>query len=192
MSAVWGKSFIAFAGPGYAKPSESMRVDESEAAAILSGLQEQEWLAAVWTGSDRQVDYRICNARRGWTSALFHQHRIVGFYHGSYLWIAAPHRALGLSIPLILVAAAHRGGTCMPPGVTYQGYTAIGLAAHRAAYHQAILMAQSKARPLSIQSCSRVNAAVPQAHGTSPIPYQEQPTPKAGILPWTWLDFENA
>lgn len=189
MSAVWKKSFIAFVGPGYAKPSEQMQVDDSEASAILAALHAQIWLEAAWTGSGRQLGYRICNARREWTSALFHGDRIVGFYHGSYLWIAAPHRAQGLSTPLILAAADHRGGSCMPPGVGYQGYTAIGLAAHRAAYRHAIQQAQRTGRLILIRPSKLIEAP---ASGAAAVPPHEAAQRNESMASLTWFDLESA
>lgn len=148
MNAIWKKSFAEFAGPGCEYPSETVRLGASEAKAILAELPALHWLAPVWSGSGRQRGYRICNAAGTWSTALFVDEQIVGFYHGSYLWIASAHRATGLSIPLILAAAGHRGGRCMPPDVVFQGYTAASLAAHRAAHSHAVLTALAEGLPV--------------------------------------------
>jgi len=148
MSTAWEKRFTDFAGPGSHYPSQTVRIRENEGQAILAELQSLKWQTPGWHGNGRQLGYRICNATDTWTTALFFGAEIVGFYHGSYLWIAAPHRGIGLSTPLILSAASHRGGSCMPPGIVFQGYTANGLAAHRAAHSHAILTALAEGRPV--------------------------------------------
>lgn len=127
------KTFRAFAGPGIDHPSTAMRVDDDEAAAILADLSQADWSAPIHVDSGR-AGYVIHHARQGCVTALFGADSIVGFYAGSYLWIAREHRGLGLSTPLILAAAEQRGGTVLPPGVVLQGYTPAGLAAHRAAF----------------------------------------------------------
>lgn len=116
-----------------------MRVSDDEAASLLAGLAGLAWQAPL-TDLGR---YTICQATTSYSSALFRDGRIVGFYHGSYLWIGAHHRGAGLSTPLILAAAQQRGGGCLPPGVVQQGYSRAGLAAHRAAHHSAIKSAQA-------------------------------------------------
>lgn len=116
-----------------------MRVSDDEAASLLAGLAGLAWQAPL-TAPGR---YTICQATTGYSSALFRDGHIVGFYHGSYLWIGAHHRGAGLSTPLILAAAQQRGGGCLPPGVVQQGYSRAGLAAHRAAHHSAIKAAQA-------------------------------------------------
>lgn len=132
---------MAFAGPGIAHPSDSLRVGEDEAASILANLATSEWSPPVHIGTCRHAGYRIHHARDACITALFSAAGIVGFYAGSYLWIARQHRGRGLSTPLILAAAEQRGGTIMPPGVVLQGYTTVGLAAHRAAHTHAVLTA---------------------------------------------------
>lgn len=121
-----------------------MRVSDDEAASLLARLAGLAWQAPL-TDLGRHT---IRQATTGYSSALFRDGRIVGFYHGSYLWIAARQRGAGLSIPLILAAAEQRGGGCLPPGVVQQGYSRAGLAAHRAAHHSAIKSA--KARGLAV------------------------------------------
>jgi len=168
MNAIWKKSFTDFAGPGCEYPSETVRLGESEAKAILAELTTQLWQAPVWTGSGRQLGYRICNATTAWSTALFVDQQIVGFYHGSYLWIASAHRACGLSIPLILAAAGHRGGRCMPPDVVFQGYTAASLAAHRAAHCHAVLTALAEGQPVPAE-------VIAELHGAEQLPMENQP-----------------
>lgn len=163
MNAIWKKSFTDFAGPGCQYPSETMRLDESEASSILADLPTQQWQAPVWTGSGKQLGYRICHAAKASSTALFAAEQIVGFYHGSYLWIASAHRTCGLSIPLILAAASQRGGICMPPGVVFQGYTAISLAAHRAAHRHAIRQALAEGLPVP-------PAVLAEQHSTEQLP----------------------
>jgi len=128
------KTFRAFAGPGIDHPSATLRVDDDEAAAILGDLDGVEWSAPVYVGSGRHAGYVIHHAHQKSVTALFAADGIVGFYAGSYLWIAPEHRGRGLSTPLILAAAARRGGTVLPPGIVVQGYSPAGLAAHRAAF----------------------------------------------------------
>lgn len=144
MTAPWQRSFPAFAGPGIAHPSNSLRVSDGEAASILAKLATSAWSAPVHIGAGRHAGYTIRHAREASTTALFSAERIVGFYAGSYLWIAGKHRGIGLSTPLILAAAEQRGGTIMPPGVVLQGYTPAGLAAHRAAHTHAVLTALAR------------------------------------------------
>lgn len=138
MTAIWQKSFSEFAGPGIHHPSDAMRVSEQEAATIIADLAGRTWWMPVMSGAGRHRGYSVCHARDGYVTALFGAEGIVGFYAGSYLWIARQHRGRGLSTPLILAAAEHRGGTVLPPGVVFQGYSAPGLAAHRAAHRYAM------------------------------------------------------
>jgi len=119
-----------------------MRVSDDEAASLLKHLTGLTWQAPQ-TALGRLT---IRQATTGYSSALFQDERIVGFYHGSYLWIAARQRGAGLSIPLILAAAEQRGGGCLPPGIVQQGYSRAGLAAHRAAHCSAIRTAQAQGR----------------------------------------------
>jgi len=141
MTAPWQKTFSAFAGPGIDHPSDSMRVSDDEAAARLADFGRLEWSAPVYVGAGRHAGYAIHHARDACVTALFDADGVVGFYAGSYLWIAGDHRGAGLSIPLILAAAEHRGGSVLPPGVVVQGYSRAGLAAHRAAYDHVALSA---------------------------------------------------
>ena len=145
MTAPWQRSFLDFAGPGIDHPSDTLRVTDDEAADILAKLAALAWSPQLPGGllqnSLRNPGYTIRHAREGFNTAMFRVGRIVGFYAGSYLWIAAESRGKGLSTPLILAAAEQRGGSIMPPGVVLQGYTPAGLAAHRKAHRQAILNA---------------------------------------------------
>ncbi|NTV71175.1 MAG: hypothetical protein HGA71_13655 [Azonexaceae bacterium] len=147
MTAPWQRSFLEFAGPGIDRPSDTLRVTEDEAADILAKLAIQAWSAQLPAGSLQNSGYTIRHTRAGFNTALFRVGRIVGFYAGSYLWIAAEYRGKGLSTPLILAAAEQRGGSIMPPGVILQGYTPAGLAAHRKAHRQAILEATERVIP---------------------------------------------
>jgi hypothetical protein len=79
---------------------------------------------------------------------LFDGDGVVGFYAGSYLWLAREHRGIGLSTPLILAAAEQRGGTVLPPGVVMQGYCRAGLVAHRTAHRHAVTMAIAAGLPV--------------------------------------------
>jgi len=146
------RTFAAFAGPGIDFPSKTMRVTEDEAKAILHSLDGLEWLTEHSANTVKRSGFRICNATASWTTALFHGDAIIGFYAASYLWIAKPWRGMGLSIPLILAAADHRGGRVLPPGVVSQGYTLAGLAAHFAAYQQSMLLAPADDRQHACRS----------------------------------------
>jgi len=148
MTAPWQNTFRAFAGPGIDHPSSAMRVDDDEAAVILADLAQVEWSAPAHVGSGRQAGYAIHHAHQGCVTALFGADGIVGFYAGSYLWIASEHRGLGLSTPLILAAAGQRGGSVLPPGVIVQGYTRAGLVAHRRAHRHAVLAAHAAGLPV--------------------------------------------
>lgn len=151
MTAPWQRSFLEFAGPGIDRPSDSLRVTDDEAADILARLAPLAWSpqlpARLSQNSLRNAGYTLRHSREGFNTAIFRVGRIVGFYAGSYLWIAAEHRGKGLSTPLILAAAEQRGGSIMPPGVILQGYTPAGLAAHRKAHSQAILDATERVIP---------------------------------------------
>lgn len=144
----WQRTFRAFAGPGIDHPSDMMRVTEAEARTILARLAAQEWLAPVHAGVGRHAGYTVSNATSGCCTALFHDDTAIGFYAESYLWIAREHRGRGLSTPLILAAAEQRDGTTLPAGVVFQGYTAAGVAAHRAAHSHAILTAVAGGLPV--------------------------------------------
>jgi len=148
MTAPWQKTFRAFAGPGIDHPSDSMRVTDAEAAARLANLASLAWSAPVHVGFGRHDGYSICHAREACVTALFGADGIVGFYADSYLWIARAHRGIGLSTPLILAAAEQRGGTVLPPGVVVQGFSSVGLAAHRVAHGHAVLTAIAAGRPV--------------------------------------------
>lgn len=156
--APWQRTFAAFAGRGIERPSDMMRVTESEARSLRAGLAALDWLAPVYAGAGRHAGYTVRNAAKTYTdtdtysTALFHAGAIVGFYAGSSLWIARGHRKLGLSTPLILAAAGQRGGSILPPGVVLQGYTPAGVAAHRAAHGHAVLsaLAEGLAVPLAV------------------------------------------
>lgn len=148
MTAPWQKTFRAFAGPGIDHPSDSMRVEDGEAAAIRAELAGAAWSAPVHVGFGRHDGYSICHAREACITALFGADGIVGFYAGSYLWIARDHRGVGLSTPLILAAAEQRGGSVLPPGVVVQGFTLAGLLAHRAAHSHAVRSAIAAGRPV--------------------------------------------
>lgn len=146
--APWQRTFRAFAGPGVDFPSEMMKVSAREAAAIRTDLVAQKWLLPVHVGEGRHAGYTVCNSADSWSSALFLDGIMVGFYAGSSLWIAKAHRDFGLHIPLILEAAEHRGGTVLPPGIVSQGYTAEGIAAHRSAHRHAIATALAQGLPV--------------------------------------------
>jgi len=140
-NAPWQRTFAAFAGHGIHQPSDMMRVTESEARTLLARLACLDWQAPVYAGAGRHAGYSVRNATQTCASALFHTGQIVGFYAGSSLWIAKEQRGLGLSTPLILAAAGQRGGSILPAGVVFQGYTAAGVAAHRSAHSHAVLTA---------------------------------------------------
>lgn len=148
MNHVWERTFASFAGPGIYFPAEMMRITESEAKAIVAGLTEIKYLEGQPADSANPCRFSIGNAAEAWTTLLVHGDAIIGFYSGSYLWINKSYRGLGLSTALILTAARHRGGKALPPGVVSQGYTAAGLAAHRAAYRQSVLTAQAEGLPV--------------------------------------------
>jgi hypothetical protein len=149
MTAPWQKTFRAFAGPGIDHPSDSMRVSDDEAAARLADFGRLEWSAPVYVGAGRHAGYAIHHARDACVTALFDADGIVGFYAGSYLWIAGDHRGAWLSTPLILAAAEHRGGSVLPPGVVVQGYSRAGLVAHRTAHRHAVTTAIAAGLPVA-------------------------------------------
>lgn len=148
MSSIWEKSFAEFAGPGIHHPSDSMRVDHDEAALIVADLAAREDVPTILCPIGRHRGYAVGHVAGAPHSLLLAEKRIVGFYAGSYLWIASAHRGHGLSIPLILAAAERRGGTVLPPGVVVQGFTRRGLRAHRAAHRQAVRSALAAGRPV--------------------------------------------
>jgi hypothetical protein len=120
MQSPWQRTLGEFAGPGIRYPSETMRIDDGEAAGILAGLSGLARSEPVHTGTGRHAGYRVRHALGDVVTALFAGDAIVGFYVGSYLWIERGHRGKGLSLPLVL-AAQTRGGTALPPGVIVQG-----------------------------------------------------------------------
>lgn len=146
--APWQRTLRAFAGSGIDHPSETMAVGAREAAAIRAGLVAETWLSPVYCGEGRHAGYSVCNSADSGASGLFQDGILVGFYAGSVLWIAKAHRGLGLYVPLILAAAARRGGTVLPPGVVSQGYTAAGVEAHREAHRQAVATALAQGLPV--------------------------------------------
>lgn len=149
MSSVWEKSFAEFAGPGIHHPSDSMRVDDDEAAMIVADLAAREHVPTVLCPAGRSRGYAVGHvAGTPHHTLLLAEKRIVGFYVGSYLWIARPHRGRGLATPLILAAADSRGGTVLPPGVVVQGFTGRGLRAHRTAHRHAVRSAIAAGRPV--------------------------------------------
>jgi hypothetical protein len=148
MTAPWQNTFRAFAGPGIDHPSETLRVSDGEAAAIIAELATTPWAPPRPVGTECHRQYTIADAKAGYVTALFAADDIVGFYAGSYLWIAPAHRRCGLSTPLILAAAEQRDGTIVPPGIVAQGFSPTGLVAHRAAHRQAVLMAIAAGRPV--------------------------------------------
>lgn len=144
----WQRSFEAFAGPGIHQPSSMMRVTEAEARTILERLDAFCWQAPVYVGAGRHAGYSVCNARDAWATVLLHDGAMVGFYAGSQLWIAKAHRGYGLSTPLIVAAADHRGGSSVPPGIVFQGYTPTGVLVHQAAHSHAVLTAVAAGLPV--------------------------------------------
>lgn len=131
----WQRTLRAFAGRGIEWPSDSMRVDEDEAQALLAALGGRRWSPSAAADPG---DYAILAVADSPDVALFQGGEIVGFYLGSSLWVARRHRGRGLSPALVLAAAELRGGSSLPPGVVFQGYTGAGAAAHRAAHRQAV------------------------------------------------------
>lgn len=145
---IWQQCFAAFAGPGIHQPSEMMRVGDDEAAEHLVELARLEWAESAPTARCPHPECRIRNARNACATAAFAGDRIIGFYHGAYLWIAPAYRGKGVAMPLILAAAEQRGGSILPPGIVCVGYTARGLAAHRAAHRHAIQTALTEKQPV--------------------------------------------
>lgn len=168
MTAPWQNTFRAFAGPGIERSSDSLRVSDDEAEAILADLAPLTWSPPDYVGSERHRDYSICHARETCATALFGVDGIVGFYAGSYLWIARAHRGIGLSTPLILAAAEQRGGTVLPPGVVVQGYSPTGLAAHWAAHHHAIRTALAAGRPVPMSVTAELRRDARSGHSNAP------------------------
>ncbi len=163
------RTFLAFAGPGIAHPSDSLRVSDDEAASILATMATNAWSPPVHIGACRHAGYTIRHARDAYVTALFAAEGIVGFYAGSYLWIARKHRGIGLSTPLILAAAEQRGGTIMPPGVVLQGYTPVGLAAHRSAHTHAVLSALASGAALPPEVMQELaTLGYPASHASQP------------------------
>ncbi|MCG2579066.1 hypothetical protein LZ012_18905 [Dechloromonas sp. XY25] len=148
MTSIWERSFAEFAGPGIHHPSDTMRVDDDEAATILADLAAREQVPTILRPIGCNRSYAVGHVAGTPHSLLLADKRIVGFYAGSYLWIARAHRGRGLSIPLILAAAEHRGGTVLPPGVVVQGFTRRGLRAHRAAHRLAVRSALAAGLPV--------------------------------------------
>lgn len=138
MYAPWQRTFRTFAGPGIDFPSDSMRITDDEAAAVLERLTQSTWSPELPSGAGCGTGFTLRHARRECVTALFARNDVAGFYAGSYLWIARAYRGHGLSVPLILAAAMRRRGTVLPPGVVVQGFTNAGLAAHRAAHRRAV------------------------------------------------------
>ena len=182
MYPTWQRKFRAFAGPGIDHPSDSMRVTDGEAAALLADLAGQAWSPAAFRGEGLHAGYTVRHALAGSTAApcataLFAGDAIVGLYAGSYLWIARDHRGRGLSAPLILEAAARRGGTVVPPGVAFQGYTRAGLAAHRSAHHHAVLTALAAGLPVPPEVVAEVRGPCRSAAATPALPSKEAELP---------------
>lgn len=148
MSCIWERSFAEFAGPGIHYPSDMMRVDDDEAAIIIDELAAWEHVPTVLRPTERNRAYAVGHVAGTPHTLLLANKRVVGFYAGSYLWIERRHRGCGLSTPLILAAADNRGGTVLPPGVVYQGFTGRGLRAHRAAHRHAVRSALAAGRPV--------------------------------------------
>lgn len=157
-------SFLEFAGPGIDFPSDAMRVTDREAKDILAALAVQSWTPPQAVKSLADSGYSIRHASDTYDTALFGPDGMVGFYAGSYLWIAPEHRGKGLSIPLIVAAAEQRGGCIMPPGVVLQGYTPAGLAAHRKAHQLAMQdiggeLSRERARTPGAADCVQLRLA---------------------------------
>lgn len=161
---VWARTLVAFAGHGIHHPSGMMRVTDSDAITILANLSTTDWLAPAHIGTGRYAGYTVCNATIASCTALFYASAIVGFYAGSYLWIAKAHRSLGLSTPLILTAASQRGSSILPAGVVLQGYTSAGVAAHRSAHRHAVLTALTKGLPVPSAVIDEIYLVAPWLH----------------------------
>ncbi|HLO62407.1 MAG TPA: hypothetical protein VK165_05515 [Azonexus sp.] len=148
MTCIWERSFAEFAGPGIHYPSDTMRIDDGEAAAIVAELAAREHVPTVLRPTGAQRGYSIGHVAGTPHTLLLADKRVVGFYAGSYLWIERRHRGCGLATPLILAAAHNRGGTVLPPGVVFQGFTGRGLRAHRAAHRHAVRSAIVAGQPV--------------------------------------------
>lgn len=148
MTCIWERSFAEFAGPGIHTPSDTMRVDDDEAAVIVADFAARGQVPTVLRPIGRQRAYAIGQVAGTAHTLLLADKRIVGFYAGSYLWIERPHRGCGLATPLILAAADSRGGTVLPPGVVVQGFTGRGLRAHLAAHRHAVRAALAAGQPV--------------------------------------------
>lgn len=160
MRPLWQRTFLAFAGSGIHHPSETMRVSDGEAADLLAGMAGTAWGKPLPV-EGRHPGYSLRHAPEGSLTALFYGTAMVGFYAGSYLWIAGEHRGRRLSVPLILAAAEARGGTVLPPGISVQGYTVAGLAAHRAAYQQMLLRALTGRTAAAVADASPATMEMP-------------------------------
>lgn len=159
MTCIWERSFAEFAGPGIHHPSDTMRVDDDEAALIVAELAAREDVPTVLRPTDHNRGYAIGHVAGAPHTLLLADKRIVGFYVGSYLWIARSHRGHGLATPLILAAADRRGGTVLPPGVVVQGFTGRGLRAHRAAHRHAVRAAIAAGRPVPLRVIAEFEAS---------------------------------
>ncbi len=148
MTPIWTKTFAQFAGPGIRHPSDTMRVDDAEAATIVAELAAHGHVPTILRPTGRNRTYAVGHVAGAPHSLLLADKRIVGFYVGPYLWIAKEHRGHGLATPLILTAAESRGGTVLPPGVVVQGFTGRGLRAHRAAHRHAVRAALAAGQPV--------------------------------------------
>lgn len=168
MTAPWQRTFAEFVGPGRHHPSVTLRVDEDEARTILARLAGATWGEPVHVGAGRHQGYAIRHAVDDTVTGLFLDDALVGFYAGSYLWIARPHRGRGLSLPLIVAAAEARDGTVLPPGIALQGFTPLSLAAHRAAHTHAVLTAVAQGKP--VPSAVLAEARDYAGQGSAPVP----------------------
>lgn len=148
MTSIWERSFADFAGPGIDHPSDSMRVDDDEAATIIANLAAREDVPTILRPTGCLRACTVGHIAGTTHTLLLADKRVIGFYVGSYLWIAKSHRGHGLSTPLILAAARHRAGRALPPDVVFQGYTAAGLAAHRSAHASAVRAAVAAGLPV--------------------------------------------
>lgn len=62
MSSIWEKSFAEFAGPGIHHPSDSMRVDDDEAALIVADLAAREDVPTILSPIGRHRGYAVGHA----------------------------------------------------------------------------------------------------------------------------------
>lgn len=148
MNASWQKTFSEFAGSGIDYPSSMLRVSDAEAQEIVGRLALPASPELLYGGQGRHAGYRIVPAEEEGGVVLLKCSKVVGFYLEAYLWIAPHCRGLGLSTPLILAAAARRGGGMLMPGVVVIGYTPASIAAHRAAHSHAVLTALAHGLPV--------------------------------------------